>query len=107
MARVRFLKEGIEIEVEDGSTILEAAKRAGAPEGDRCGGVCACSTCHVIVRQGHDTLSKATDDEEDMLDSAPGLTPTSRLACQAVPNGTKDVVVEIPRWNRNHAKEDH
>jgi len=88
-------------------SILEIALGHDLEIDHACGGVCACSTCHVIVRQGHDTLSKATDDEEDMLDSAPGLTPTSRLACQAVPNGTKDVVVEIPRWNRNHAKEDH
>ncbi|MFT4538101.1 MAG: 2Fe-2S ferredoxin [Planctomycetota bacterium] len=70
-----------------------------------CGGVTACSTCHVIFREGGQSCSEATDDEEDMLDLAPGLEPTSRLACQAVPDGSVEVVVEIPDWNRNHAKE--
>src|SRR6478735_6280719 len=53
-----------------------------------CGGVAACSTCHVIVRQGFETMPEATEDEEDQLDNAPGLTPQSRLACQAVPDGS-------------------
>ncbi len=72
-----------------------------------CGGVCACSTCHVILRAGSETMAEATEDEEDMLDTAPGLEITSRLACQAVPDGSSDIVVEIPNWNRNHAKESH
>ncbi|MDZ4773858.1 MAG: 2Fe-2S iron-sulfur cluster-binding protein [Planctomycetota bacterium] len=88
-------------------SILEIALGHGIEIDHACGGVCACSTCHVIVRSGADTMSEATEDEEDMLDSAPGLTPTSRLACQAVANGTKDIVVEIPSWNRNHTKEEH
>ena len=70
-----------------------------------CGGVCACSTCHVIVKQGLKSLSPATENEEDMLDLAPGLTLKSRLACQAIPNGNEDVIVEIPTWNRNRVKE--
>ena len=76
-----------------------------------CLGACeasiACSTCHVIVREGFDSIPEASEAEEDMLDEAPGLELTSRLACQAVPDGTVDVVVEIPGWNRNHAKESH
>jgi 2Fe-2S ferredoxin len=72
-----------------------------------CGGVCACSTCHVIVRDGFDTCSEATDDEEDQLDLAPGLTPQSRLACQCIPDGSRDIVVEIPEWNRNLVSEEH
>lgn len=72
-----------------------------------CGGVCACSTCHVIVRQGFATMNAANDDEEDQLDAAPGLEPESRLACQCVPDGSKDLIVEVPEWNRNHATEDH
>ena len=72
-----------------------------------CGGVCACSTCHVIVRQGLDTANEASEDEEDMLDSAPGLEIQSRLACQCVPDGSQDVVVEVPEWNRNHVREEH
>jgi 2Fe-2S ferredoxin len=70
-----------------------------------CGGVCACSTCHVIVREGSEACSVADESEEDMLDNAPGLTPESRLACQTVPDGSRDIVVEIPNWNRNYAKE--
>jgi 2Fe-2S ferredoxin len=70
-----------------------------------CGGVVACSTCHVIVREGLDSCNESTEAEEDMLDNAPGLTQQSRLGCQCVPDGTKDLVVEIPEWNRNYAKE--
>ena len=54
-----------------------------------------------------DKLPPPTEEEEDMLDNAPGLTPTSRLACQAVPDGTRDIVVEVPEWNRNLVKEEH
>jgi 2Fe-2S ferredoxin len=70
-----------------------------------CGGVCACSTCHVIVRQGLSSCNEATDDELDQLEEAPGITMNSRLGCQCVPNGTIDVVVEVPQWNRNAVKE--
>jgi 2Fe-2S ferredoxin len=70
-----------------------------------CGGVCACSTCHSIVRQGLASCNEATEDEEDQLEEAPGLTIQSRLSCQCVPDGTMDVVVEIPAWNRNAVKE--
>ncbi len=73
-----------------------------------CGGVCACSTCHVIVHEGSDSCNEATDAEFDQLDEAAGVTAKSRLGCQCVPDGSKDVVVEIPEWNRNFAKEaDH
>jgi len=72
-----------------------------------CGGVCACSTCHVIVQEGLQSCQEATEDEEDMLDTAPGLELSSRLGCQAVPDGTADVVVMVPEWNRNHAQEEH
>ncbi len=71
-----------------------------------CGGVCACSTCHVILREGAESVNEATDDELDQLDEAPGLELNSRLACQCVPNGTKNIVVEIPDWNRNAVKEE-
>ena len=72
-----------------------------------CGGVCACATCHVIVRAGLDSCNEPGDEEEDQLDAARGLTPESRLACQCVPTGGADVVVEIPRWNRNLVREGH
>jgi 2Fe-2S ferredoxin len=88
-------------------SILEIALGHDIDIDHACGGVCACSTCHVIVREGIESMPAASDDEEDQLDNAPGLTPTSRLACQAVPNGSCDVVIEIPDWNRNFAKEEH
>ncbi len=70
-----------------------------------CGGVCACSTCHVIVSKGLEHCNEATDDEQDMLDDARGLTTESRLACQCVPNGKGDIEITIPDWNRNLVKE--
>jgi 2Fe-2S ferredoxin len=67
---------------------------------------CACTTCHVIVRQGYDSLGEPSENEEDLLDKAWGLTPTSRLSCQAK-IGTQDLTIEIPKYSINHAKEDH
>ncbi|HKP63900.1 MAG TPA: 2Fe-2S iron-sulfur cluster-binding protein [Polyangiales bacterium] len=93
MAKVRFLKEQIEVEVPEGTTILEAARKAGAPEGDRCGGVCACSTCHVYVVKGFDDTSEIEDEEFDILDKARDVRMTSRLGCQAKIGG--DVDIEI------------
>ncbi|MFN7146794.1 MAG: 2Fe-2S iron-sulfur cluster-binding protein [Myxococcota bacterium] len=72
-----------------------------------CGGVVACSTCHVVVKKGLESCPEATDDEEDMLDEAPALTPQSRLACQCVPDGSEDILLKIPEWNRNMVKEGH
>jgi ferredoxin, 2Fe-2S len=68
-----------------------------------CGGSCACTTCHVIVKSGEEHLAEAEDDELDKLDMAPGLTLHSRLGCQAVPKG--DVTIEIPSWNINYVSE--
>lgn len=67
---------------------------------------CACTTCHVVVRQGFSSLEEATDDEEDLLDRAWGLSSTSRLSCQARIAGA-DLTIEIPRYTINHAKENH
>ena len=88
-------------------SILNVALEAGVDMDHSCGGVCACSTCHIIVREGLESCNEATEDEEDMLDLAPGLDPNSRLACQCVPNGTQGIIVEIPEWNRNLVSEDH
>lgn len=93
MPKVRFIKENLEIEVEDGTTILQAAKRIHAPQGDRCGGVCACSTCHVYVVDGFAKTSEIEDDEFDILDKAFDVRSISRLGCQAKVHG--DIVVEI------------
>ena len=88
-------------------SILDVALANGIDIDHSCGGVCACSTCHVIVREGMSTLSEMSDGEQDQLEYAPGLTPNSRLACQSVANGSKDIVVEIPAWNRNAVREGH
>ncbi len=82
-------------------SILDVALGHGITIEHACGGVCACSTCHVFVREGTEALTEPSDEEEDQLDNAPGLRPTSRLACRAVPDGSADIVVEIPGWNRN------
>ena len=92
--------------IQSRSVFISEAVRAGLDHA--CGGVCACSTCHVIVREGLESCNEATDAELDELDEAPGITPKSRLGCQTVPDGTTDIVVEIPEWNKNYAKEmDH
>jgi 2Fe-2S ferredoxin len=114
---VTFLPDGEQVEVDpaqlpygrDGlpGSILDIALAHGIDVDHACGGVCACSTCHVIVRQGLETCSESTDDEEDRLDQAPGRELQSRLACQCVPDGSKDVVVEVPGWNRNMVREEH
>ena len=88
-------------------SILDIADGNGIEIDHACGGVCACSTCHVIIREGVDSIPEASESEEDMLDEAPGVELTSGLACQAVPSGATNVTVEIPGWNRNHARETH
>jgi len=88
-------------------SILDVALGAGLELEHACGGVCACSTCHVIVKQGLESCNEGTDDEFDQLEEAPVTTLQSRLGCQCVPNGTRDLVVEIPAVNKNMVKEGH
>lgn len=88
-------------------SLLDVALAHGLEIEHACGGVCACATCHVIVKEGLDSCNAASDREEDRLDHAYGLTDQSRLACQCVPDGTRDIVVIIPGWNRNLAREGH
>jgi len=97
MPKVRFIDQGLEIEVPVGSTILQASKKIGAPEGDACGGVCACSTCHVYVEQGLDLLSEAEEGEEDILDKAFDVRMSSRLGCQAKIMEDGEVAVRISK----------
>jgi 2Fe-2S ferredoxin len=114
--KITFLPEGKTIEIKPGEempssetglpgSILDIALASDIDIDHACGGVCACSTCHIIVQKGLESCNSGTDDEEDQLDQAPGLTPQSRLACQCVPDGTQDLVVEIPNWNRNLVRE--
>lgn len=84
-------------------SILDVALHFGVPLEHACGGNCACTTCHVVVRSGDANLTGMKECEEDRLDMAPGLTLHSRLGCQAVVKG--DVVLEIPEWNRNYVSE--
>ncbi|MDH5672701.1 MAG: 2Fe-2S iron-sulfur cluster-binding protein [Myxococcales bacterium] len=93
MPIVRFLREKLEVDVPEGTTILEAARLSGAPEGDRCGGVCACSTCHVYVVEGFDNTSEIEDEEFDILDKAFDVRMESRLGCQARIEGDIDVII--------------
>lgn len=86
-------------------SILDIAMGAGVPIDHACGGVAACSTCHVILERGSETCNEQQEAEEDMLDLAPGVTDRSRLGCQCIPNGTQDVRVRVPSWNRNLASE--
>lgn len=84
-------------------SLLDIALNHGIPLEHACGGSCACTTCHVVVRAGDNNLSEIEDDEADRVEMAPGLTLHSRLGCQAVVEG--DVTVEIPDWNRNYVSE--
>ncbi|MEC4722880.1 MULTISPECIES: ISC system 2Fe-2S type ferredoxin [Noviherbaspirillum] len=95
---------GASMEVASGTSICDALLDHGVEIEHACGKVGACTTCHVIVKQGFDSLNPMDDNEEDMLDQAWGLQPHSRLSCQAR-LGAQDVVVEIPKYSINHAKE--
>ncbi len=97
MPRVKFIDQDVEVEVPVGTSILQASKKIGAPEGDACGGVCACSTCHVYVDTGLELLSEASEDEEDILDKAFDVRENSRLGCQAKIQRDGDVAVRISK----------
>ncbi|HMU86220.1 MAG TPA: ISC system 2Fe-2S type ferredoxin [Agitococcus sp.] len=98
--------DGAVVEAEVGETICDAALRAGLEIEHACEKSCACTTCHVVVREGFDSLNEMDDLEADMLDKAWGLEPDSRLSCQAVV-ADEDLVVEIPKYTINHASEKH
>jgi 2Fe-2S ferredoxin len=112
MPRIKILPHheicpnGAIIENNPGETICEAALRNGIRIEHACEMSCACTTCHIIVRHGFDSLDDANDTEEDLLDKAWGLEQTSRLSCQVIPVD-KDLEVEIPKYNINQVSEDH
>ena len=106
MPKVRFEPDGIEVEVPIGTTILEASNRAHAQVGSACGGVCACSTCHVYVKQGLDSLSDQEENEEDILDKAFDVRPSSRLSCQSKVSD-EDLVIEISSESRRAWLDEH
>ncbi len=98
--------EGAVIEAEPGVTICDAALAAGIEIEHACEKSCACTTCHVIIREGYDSLPEADEVEEDLLDKAWGLEPESRLSCQAKV-GNEDLVIEIPKYTINMVSEHH
>jgi len=113
--RLTFLPENKTFEFEHGKlpyqehgkpeSILDVAMNFGLHLEHACGGNCACTTCHVVVKKGKECLSEMEDDEADRLDMAADLQLNSRLGCQAVIEKPGEVVVEIPSWNRNYVSE--
>ena len=98
--------DGMVIEAEKGKTICDVALANGIEIEHACEKSCACTTCHVYIREGMDSLNENTEDEDDMLDKAWGLDPDSRLSCQAEV-GDKDLVIEIPKYTINMVSENH
>ena len=115
LVRVTFLPEGKTVEFEFGAmpyqhhgkpmSFLDVAENNDVFLDHACGGVCACSTCHVLIKTGENGLTAADDDELDRLDMAADQQLNSRLGCQAVITRPGDYVVEIPKWNRNYVTE--
>lgn len=117
LVRVTFLPENKTVEFEHGKleyqdhgkreSILDVALNFGVPLDHACGGNCACTTCHVVVKKGKECLSEMEDDEADRLDMAADLQLESRLGCQVQIEKPGEIVVEIPAWNRNYVSEGH
>ena len=97
---------GARFEAPAGTILCRALLQQGIEIEHACELSCACTTCHVVIRDGGKWLAPSTEAEDDMLDKAWGLTANSRLSCQ-VALGASDLVVEIPRYTINHAREDH
>ncbi len=115
LVRVTFLPEGRTVEFEFGAmpfdhhgkpmSFLDVAQNFGVALEHACGGSCACTTCHLLIKEGAAGLSEAEDDELDRLDMAADQQLNSRLGCQAVITRPGEYVVEIPSWNRNYVSE--
>ena len=98
--------DGAEIDAAEGVSILDTLLEHGIEIEHACEKSCACTTCHVVVRDGFDSLDEAQEKEEDMLDKAWGLEATSRLSCQTKVRDA-DLVIEIPKYTINYAREEH
>ena len=101
-----YCPQGTQIEAPAGTSVCEAMLENGINIEHACELSCACTTCHIVVREGFKSLGEMDEVEEDLLDRAWGLEPLSRLSCQAILSQV-DVTVEIPRYTINHAKEKH
>jgi len=106
LAHEEICPEGAVIEVESGISICDAALNNGIEIEHACEKACACTTCHVIIQEGFDSLEEADEKEEDLLDKAWGLEPESRLSCQAKV-ADQDLVIEIPKYTINMVSENH
>ena len=106
LPHVELCPEGAAIEAKTGDSICNILLENEIDIDHACDQVCACTTCHVIVREGYSSLNDTQENEEDLLDKAWGLEPNSRLSCQAI-IGKQDLVIEIPKYSINMAKEGH
>ena len=106
LPHAEYCPQGAEIEAPTGTSICEALLDNHIKIEHACDMSCACTTCHVVVKQGYNSLNEAEEEEEDLLDRAWGLQPQSRLSCQAI-LAREDVTIEIPKYSLNHAKENH
>jgi 2Fe-2S ferredoxin len=98
--------DGAVIEAEPGTTVCDAALKSGIEIEHACEKSCACTTCHVYIREGAESLTESDEEEDDLLDKAWGLDPDSRLSCQATVTD-QDLVVEIPKYTINMVSENH
>ncbi len=109
MPIVRYPKENgsVEVDVPIGTSLLEASRKASVSHGSACGGVCACSTCHVYVTEGLALLSEAEDEELDILDKAFDVRSSSRLGCQAKIQRDGLITIDITRESREAYYNEH
>ncbi|KND60307.1 Ferredoxin, 2Fe-2S [Candidatus Burkholderia verschuerenii] len=107
LSHVELCPDGAVIDADLGKSICDNLLDNGIEIEHACEKSCACTTCHVIIREGFNALEPSEELEDDLLDKAWGLEPTSRLSCQAMVPADEDLVVEIPRYTINHAKENH
>jgi ferredoxin, 2Fe-2S len=104
LPHAEYCPQGATVQAARGTSICEALLENKIAIEHACDMSCACTTCHVVIKQGMASLGEMDESEEDLLDRAWGLTPTSRLSCQAFISN-EDVVIEIPKYSINHAKE--
>ena len=106
LANAEICPQQLTVDAQTGETIIEAALRNGVRIDHACEMACACTTCHVVVKQGFHSLPASDEEEDDLLDKAWGLCAQSRLSCQAKV-GTDDLVIEIPKYTINQVSERH
>ena len=106
LPHAEYCPAGVELSAPAGTSICEALLENHINIEHACEMSCACTTCHVIVREGFESLTPSEEEEDDLLDRAWGLQPQSRLSCQAI-LAQKNLVIEIPKYSINHAKENH